>query len=159
AAEPQSAIVLDGVNADDPGTGSIQLDLPLDAVAGVEVYPHPYTAEYGQFTGGVTVVDTRRGGDAWHAELNDFLPDVRIKGGHIRGVSDDSPRFNVNGPIVGNQLYLFQSASYTIAKSPVPGLSFPFNETTTEAYSSFTQLDRVLSPTHTESLTVGFFPE
>jgi outer membrane receptor protein involved in Fe transport len=111
ANEQQNALLVNGLNAADPASGNFRLNLPVDSVEAVQVFQHPYTAEYGQFTGGVTKIETRRGGDHWHWELNDFFPDFRFKGGHIVGVAEDSPRLNFNGQIIKNRLILSQSLS------------------------------------------------
>src|ERR1700682_5513157 len=100
ATEQQSAVLVNGLNAADPASGNFRLNLPIDSVEAVQVFQHPYIAEYGQFTGGLTRVETRRGGDRWHFEFNDFLPDFRFKGRHLVGVAEDSPRLNFNGPLV-----------------------------------------------------------
>ncbi len=159
ASEQQSALLINGLNASDPASGNFRLNLPIDSVEAVQVFQHPYTAEYGQFTGGVTRVDTRRGGDQWHFEFNDFLPDPRIKGGKLVGIAEDTPRLNFNGPLIKDRLFLSQSLSYTIAKTPVRGLSFPVNETKTESQSYFTQLDYILNGHHTQTFTFGYFPQ
>jgi hypothetical protein len=86
-------------------------------------------------------VETRRGGDKLHFELNDFLPDFRFKGGHLVGVAEDTPHANLNGALIPNRLYFSQSLAYTISKMPVRGLSFPVNETKRESFSTFTQFD------------------
>ena len=159
ATEQQSALLVNGLNAADPASGNFRLNLPVDSVESVQVFQHPYTAEYGQFIGGVTQVETRRGGDEWHVEFNDFLPDLRFKGGHIVGIAEDTPRLNFNGPLVKNRLYLSQTLSYTIAKTPVRGLAFPVNETKMESQSYFTQFDFILNNHHTQTITFGYFPE
>ena len=159
ASEQQSLLLINGLNASDPASGNFRLNLPTDSVETVQVFLHPYTAEYGQFTGGVTQIETRRGGDKWKAELNDFFPDFRFKNGTVVGIAEDLPRLNFNGPLIKNRLYLSQSLSYAIAKNPVRGLSFPVNETKTEAQNYFSQFDLILSSDHTQTYTVGYFPE
>ncbi len=159
ASEQQSALLVNGLNAADPASGNFRLNLPVDSVEAVQVFQHPYIAEYGQFTGGLTRVETRRGGDRWHLEFNDFFPDFRFKGGHLVGVAEDSPRLNFNGPLIKDRLYLSQSLAYTIAKTPVRGLTFPVNETKTESQSYFSQFDLLLNKHHTVALTLGYFPE
>ncbi len=133
ASEQQSALLVNGVNANDPSTGNFRLNLPIDSVEAVQVFQHPYTGEYGKFIGGLTRVETRRGAEKWHFELNDFLPDFRFKNGKLVGVAEDTPRLNFNGPLIKDHLYLSQSAAYSIAKRPVRGLPFPVNETKTES--------------------------
>ena len=159
ASEQQNALLIGGVNASDPATGNFRLNLPIDSVEEVQVFQHPYTGEYGKFIGGLTRIETRRGGDRWHFELNDFLPDLRFKGGKLVGIAEDQPRLNFNGPLITNRLYFSQSATYTIAKSPVRGLSYPDNETKTESQSYFSQFDVILNGHHTQSFTFGYFPE
>jgi hypothetical protein len=159
ATEQQSTLLVNGLNASDPASGNFRLNLPIDSVESVQVFQHPYTAEYGAFTGGVAAVETRRGKDHWHFEINDFLPDLRFKGGHIRGVAEDTPRVNFNGPLIKDRLFLSQSVSYSIAKQPVRGLPFPVNETKSESQSYFSQLDLILSNRHTQTFTFGYFPQ
>jgi carboxypeptidase family protein/TonB-dependent receptor-like protein len=159
ASEEQSGLRVNGMSAADPASGAFRLSLPVDAVEGVQVFLHPYTAEHGEFTGALTEIDTRAGGDRWRFELNDFLPDLRFVNGKIVGVAEDSPHLNLSGPLFSKRLFLSQSAAYTIAKRPVRGLKFPFNETRTEAQSYFTQLDFSLRPGHHQTVTLGYFPE
>jgi hypothetical protein len=159
AAEQQSALLVNGLNAADPSSGNFRLNLPVDSVEAVQVFQHPYTAEYGQFTGGLTRVETRRGGDELHFEVNDFLPDLRFRAGKLRGIAEDSPRVNFNGPLVKDRAYFSQSLTYTYSRVPVRGLSFPFDETKSESVSSFTQLDLVYGGGHTQTFTFGYFPE
>ena len=159
AREQQSAFRVNGLNVADPASGNFRLNLPIDAVESVQVFRHPYLAEFGQFTGGLTNIETRRGGDKWHFEINDFLPDLRFNKGKIVGIRDDSPHVNFNGPIIKDKLFISQSLGYTISKTPVRGLVFPNNETISEAQSYFTQLDLIVSPNHSQTLTLGYFPE
>lgn len=159
ATEQQSSFRVNGLNVADPASGNFRLNLPIDAVESVQVFRHPFSAEFGQFTGGVTNIETRRGGDKLHFEANDFLPDFRFIGGKIVGIQDDAPHVNVNGPLIKDRLYFSQSLGYTISKMPVRGLKFPNNETISEAQSSFTQIDQIFSLTHAQTYTFGFFPE
>ena len=159
ATEQQSAFRVNGLNVADPSSGNFRLNLPIDAVESVQVFRHPYSAEFGQFTGGLTNIETRRGGDKWHYEVNDFLPDFRFHNGRFYGIQDDAPHVNFNGPLIKDKLFISQSLSYTISKQPVRGLVFPNNETKNESQSSFTQLDLILSPVHSQTFTFGYFPE
>jgi len=159
ASEQQSAFRVNGLNVADPASGNFRLNLPIDAVESVQVFRQPYNAEFGQFTGGLTNIETRRGGDKWHFEINDFLPDFRFHNGGFRGIQDDSPHINFNGPLIKDRFFISQSLGYSISKKPVRGLVFPNNETISETQSYFTQLDWILSPTHSQTFTFGYFPE
>ena len=158
ASEEQNAFLVNGLSVTDPSTGGFRLSLPVDAVEAAQVFLHPYAAEYGQFTGGLTHIETRSGGDHWHAEVNDFLPDLRFVHGRIIGIAEDSPHVTVSGPVVPHRVFLMQAGAFSIAKRPVRGLEFPHNETKTEAASSFTQLDATLSARHSLTATAGYFP-
>lgn len=158
ASERQSALLVNGMNAGDPATGNFRISLPIDSVEAVQVFLHPYTAEYGQFTGGITRVNTREGGERWHFELNDFLPDLRFVDGHVHGIAEDSPHLTVSGPLFGGRLRLSQSIAYSIAKRPVRGLTFPDNETKSESFSSFTQVDIKRWTRHDQRVTFGYSP-
>jgi carboxypeptidase family protein/TonB-dependent receptor-like protein len=159
ALEPHTGLVINGMNAADPATGSFRVDLPVDSVEAVQVFLTPYTGQYGQFTGAITSVETKAGGDQWHFELNDFLPDFRFVNGRIHGVAEDTPHLNLSGPLLRHRMFFSQSAAYTIANRPVRGLEFPDNETRTESASSFTQLDIAAWPHHAQRVTVGYFPQ
>ncbi len=159
ATEQQSGFRVNGLNVADPTSGNFRLNLPVDAVESVQVFRHPYSAEYGQFTGGMADISTRRGGEKWHFEINDFLPDPRFVNGHIVGIQDDSPHLNFNGPLVKDKLFFSQSVGYSISYKPVRGLTFPNNETSSESISIFTQFDWHISDRHTMVATVGYFPE
>ncbi len=159
ATEQQSSFRVNGLNVADPASGNFRLNLPVDAVESVQVFKHPFSAEFGQFTGGVTNIETRRGGDKFNFEINDFLPDFRFENGKIVGIRDNAPHVNFNGPIIKDRLFFSQSLGYTISKVPVRGLKFPNNETISEAQSYFSQIDQILSPTHSQTFTFGYFPE
>ena len=159
AAEQQSSFLVNGLTVGDPNSGNFRLNLPVDAVDSVQVLAHPYSTEFGQFTGGITNIETRRGGDKFHFEINDFFPDFRFINGKIVGVRDDSPHLNINGPLIKDKLFFSQSLGYSISKDPVRGLTFPNNETKNEGQSYFTQLDFLKSSRHTQSFTLGYFPE
>lgn len=156
--EHRSALVVNATDVTDPATGQIGLTVPIDSVETVNVLKNPYLAQYGRFTTGVVAVETRRGGDKWNFELNDVLPDFRIRSLHLRGLKEFEPRINFNGPLIANKLFFSESLQYSLMKVPVRTLLFPFNETKTESFNSFTQLDYIISPTHTLTGTLHVAP-
>jgi hypothetical protein len=82
ATENQGMLLMDSAETVDPVTGSFSIQVPIDAVESVEVQKTAYQAQYGRFAGGLTSVQTKAPAERWNWELNDFLPDPRIKGGH-----------------------------------------------------------------------------
>ena len=110
--EDHSALLVNSVDVTDPATGSFGLSVPIDSVQTIQVSEMPYLAQYGKFTAGVVSAETRRGGDKWAYSLNDPFPDFRIRSGHLEGIADASPRFNLSGPLVKNKLYFVEGAEY-----------------------------------------------
>jgi len=152
--ENHSAMLINSVNVTDPATGQFGLTVPIDSVETVSVAEMPYLAQYGKFTAGVITAQTRRGGDKWHFDLNDPLPEFRIRSLHLEGLKTASPRLNLSGPILANRLYFLEGGEYILNKQAVRTLWFPFNETISTAINSFTQFDYIVSPNHT--LTASF---
>ena len=48
----------------DPATGLSQVRLPDDAIDSVTVLPNPYAVEFGRFSSGLVLIQTRRAGDS-----------------------------------------------------------------------------------------------
>jgi len=74
ARSSQSGMIVNSASATDPVTGESSINLPIEAVQSVEVLTNPYSAEYGQFTGAVTSVQTRSGSDKFQANATSFFP-------------------------------------------------------------------------------------
>ena len=148
AGEHRSALVVNSTDVTDPTTGRFGLSVPVDSVESIDVYKTPFLAEYGRFTSGVVSVETRRGGEKWHFELNDPLPGVRIYSWHLRGLRDFTPRVTFGGPLLKNRLYFHEGLEYALSKTPVRTLPFPYNISKSESVNSFSQFDYVFSPTH-----------
>jgi hypothetical protein len=147
--EHRSALIVNSADVTDPATGQFGVTVPVDSVETINVFKTPYLAQYGRFTAGVVSVETRRGGDKWSFEVNDPLPEFRIRSGHLRGLKEASPRVVFNGPIIPNRFYISEGLEYELIKRPVRTLPFPFDETKQESVNSFTQLDYIVSPLHT----------
>ena len=156
--EHRSALVVNAADVTDPATGQFGMTVPVDSVETINVFKTPYLAQFGRFTAGVVSVETRRGGDKWHFELNDPLPEYRIRSGHLRGIREASPRVVFNGPLIKDKFFFSEGIEYDLKKEPVKTLPFPFNESKQESVNSFTQLDYILSPLHTLTGTFHVAP-
>ena len=144
-----------------PATGLAEMSLPDDAIDSVAVLPNPYAVEYGRFSSGLVVIQTRRAGDEWRARVNNLDPTLRLKRGgspvDVTGINVFGPRVEVGGPIVKGRLFLQQSAQYRYTASDVP--SRPETELrTSNSFSSFTRADANLSARHSLVLTGGWAP-
>jgi hypothetical protein len=157
----QSSILLGNVDLGDPSTGEVSVRIPSDAVGSMEVLPNPYAVEYGRFSSGVTVIQARRGGDAWRASLAGVNPAFRTKRGEpltVLGVESFSPRLSVRGPVIKGRVLLAQSLQYRFSSREIR--SRPQDERKrTEGVGSFTRLDGMLAPGHTLAATVFAFVE
>ena len=114
--EHRSALVVNQTDVTDPATGKFGQTIPVDSIESVNVLNTPFLAQYGRFTSGVVAVETRRGGEKWHAELNDPFPDFRIRSWHMRGINDVSPRGVLGGPLLHNRLFLNTALQYNFQR-------------------------------------------
>ena len=157
--EHRNALLVNMADVTDPATGRFGETVPIDSVEQVNVLKTPFMAQYGRFTSGVVTVETRRGGEQWHSELNDPLPEFRFRSWHLSGIRDASPRGVVSGPIIKGKLYLAATLLYDIHKTPNRTLPYPFNESKKESLNSFTQLDYLLSANHILTATLHVTPQ
>jgi hypothetical protein len=144
----------------DPSTNLARLSLPASGIDSVSVLPNPYEAEFGRFSSGLIVIQTKRAGDQWTFRLNDVEPAFRLKRYtllDIEGIAGLKPNVEIGGPLKKGRVYLEQTAQYHYQATDVA--SRPETELrTSEWFSSFTRVDAVLSSRHALALTGGFVP-
>jgi carboxypeptidase family protein/TonB-dependent receptor-like protein len=158
---PSQAGMQLGVNTMvDPSTGLSKVSLPDDAIESVSVLPNPYAVEFGRFSSGVVVIQTRRAGDVWKLRINDIDPTFRTHRGspvEIIGLGREAPRVEFGGPIVKDKLYVQQAMQFIYSAADVPSLPEDILHTST-SFSSFTRVDANLTPRHSMVSTLGLFP-
>jgi hypothetical protein len=159
ASEQHSALLVNFVDTTDPATGLFGLTIPVDSVESVNVMSSPFLTQYGNFSAGVVSAVTRPGGDKWNFELNDPMPEFRIRSLHLQGLRSFTPHMTVSGPILRQKLYFAEALQYQLDKTPVRTLPFPFNETTSTSVNSFTEFDYIFNPAHTLTGTVHAAPQ
>jgi len=157
--QERSAMVVNQADITDPATGKFGQSIPLDSIETVNVLQTPFLAQYGRFTQSVVAVETKRGGDKWHADLNDPFPDFRIRSFHMRGIRDESPRFVGDGPLIKNRLFFISALQYYFYRDSVRTLPFPLNESRREAVNSFNQLDWIITPKQFITATMHVSPQ
>ena len=157
--ESRSALIVNSADVTDPATGQFGLTVPIDSVDVLNVYQTAYLAEYGRFTSGLVSVETKRGGEKWKWELNDPLPEFRIRSYHLRGLKTATPRINFEGPLLKSKLFLSQGAEYEVRKTAIYTLPFPFNQKKTQGFNSFSQIDWVASANHLMTGTLHVAPQ
>ena len=159
AGEQRSSLVVNQSDVTDPATGKFGQTVPVDAIDSVNVLNTPFLAQYGRFTQSVVAVETRRGGDKWHYDLNDPFPDFFIRSYHMQGIRNETPRASMGGPLIKDRLYLNTAFQYVLDKIPSRTLSWGQNVSKQERVNSFTQLDYLLSTNQVVNFTYHFNPD
>ena len=159
ARSSQSGMIVNSTNVTDPVTGESAINLPLEAVQSVEVLTNPYAAEYGEFTSGVTSVQTRSGSDKFHANGTSLFPRLRRRGGSFVGIGAFTPRITFSGPVIKDKLKFFQSFEYRFVRTPVENLPPLSRDTDLESFDSLSQLDWEIGSKDHLTATVSLFPE
>ena len=159
AGEMHSALIVNSVDQVDPATGRFGPSVPIDVVAALHVMTTPYLAQYGRFTAGVVTADTRPGGNKWSFDLNDPLPEFRIRSGHLRGLKSATPRLDISGPLVKDRTFVSEGFALVDNKVAVRTLPFPVNETKLTMFNSFTQVDSALSSRQNITVTFHAVPQ
>ena len=137
----QSGLTVNSATVTDPVTGEGAINLPIEAIQSVEVVADPYAPEYGQFTGAVTAVQTKSGGEKFAVNAQSIVPRLRRRGGHIVGIGSFTPRVTFSGPIIKDKLKFMQSFEYRFIRTPVENLP-PFKrDSDLESFDSVSQFD------------------
>ncbi|MCM3905506.1 MAG: TonB-dependent receptor, partial [Pyrinomonadaceae bacterium] len=155
----QSGFLVNSTNVTDPVTGESAINLPLEAVQSVEVVANPYAAEFGQFTGAVTTVQTKSGSDKFKVDAESFFPRIRRRGGAFVGIAAFTPRVTFSGPIIKDKLKFMQSFEYRFVRTPVENLPPLKRDTGLESFDSVTQLDWDINERNHLSTTFSLFPQ
>lgn len=159
AGEQRSSLVVNQSDVTDPATGKFGQTVPVDAIESVNVLNTPFLAQYGRFTQSVVAVETRRGGDQWHYDLNDPFPDFVIRSYHMQGIRNETPRASMGGPLVKDRLFVNTAFQYILDKFPIRTLPWPDNVSKQERVNSFTQFDYLASTRQVVNFSYHFNPE
>jgi len=152
----QSGYMVNGADVTDPVTGAVAFEMPLESAATVEVKESPYSAENGQFTGGITDVQTNGGGDKFKFAAARLFPTFR---GIISSKVDSfRPRVTFSGPLVKDRLKFLQSFEYRFRRDRVTSQPKGANNITTENLNAFTQLDWTANKDNSVKFNFALFP-
>lgn len=144
--ESQGMLLVDSAETVDPVTGSFSIPVPLGAIDTLSVSKTPYGAEYGGFSGGLAVIQTKPPSETWKYDIEDFFPTFRGKNDHLVGVQYFKPRALISGPLIKKKLNFTEAFDYDFDRKPVRGLPWPLNEIKTQGFDSFTSFQSTLSP-------------
>lgn len=152
----QSAYTVNGADVTDPVTGQLAFDIPIEAAASVQIEENPYGAEFGRLTGGSTNLETNGGSDKFKIGATRFFPTFRnILSGPIDSFR---PRLTLSGHIIRDRLYFLQSFEYRFTRARVPGIAEPGDDSTSESFNSFTQLDLNINKNNQMKFVAALFP-
>jgi hypothetical protein len=161
----QSGLLVNSTNVTDPVTGDFAISLPIEAIESVSVLSSPYSAEYGKFSGAVTAIGTRSGGDNYKFLFTNFFPRLRkrqdpiTRESKIVGLESFTPRFIITGPIIKKKLTFSQSLEYRFIRTRIPSLPDLRNDTKLETFDSFTQVDYTVNERNRITFNFSFFPQ
>lgn len=113
-------LFLDGFNVTDPATGISGINLPLEAVRGVQVLRDPMAITYGDLLGGLIAMESRPGGDTIHWGLQGVIPRPRFTSpgfGRIEGIF---PRAYTYGANKSGSFQFTTAVEYDYERIPVP---------------------------------------
>lgn len=149
----QAGLTLNNASGTDPVTGEFAIEVPIDAIQSVSVQQTAYAPEYGQSSGAVATIETQQGGDTWKAQLNNFMPRVRQRGGRIRGLESFTPRLTLGGPVVKGRLTALAAVQYGLTRTRVESLPAFESDTEQEGIDGLTRLDWKANAQHQVSWT------
>jgi hypothetical protein len=153
----QSAYSVNGADVTDPVTGNLAFDIPVEAAASVQIEENPYSAEFGRLAGGATNLETKGGDNKFRFTAARFFPTFRYI---LTGPVDSfRPRVTFSGPVIRDRLFFLQSFEYRFSRVRVPSLTKPHDDSTSEAFNSFTQLDLTANNNNRVKLVAAFFPQ
>ena len=160
ARNTQSGALVNSANVTDPVTGGPAINLPIDVVSSVQVISNPYDPQYGKFTGAVAAISTKTSDyDKFHFSLQNFVPRIRDRDGIIAGIGAATPRATFTGPIVKDRVAITQSFEYRFVRTPVNSLPPLQRDTKLESFDSYTQLDFILTPKQTATVSFALYPQ
>lgn len=153
----QSAYTVNGADVTDPATGKLAFDIPIEAAASVQIEENPYSAEFGRLTGGATNLETKGGSNNFKVSAARFFPTFRYI---LTGPIDSfRPRVTFSGPIIRDRLFFLQSFEYRFTRVRVPSLTKPGDDSTSEAFNTFTQFDLTVNKNNRIKLVASLFPQ
>ncbi len=118
----QASLQLGPATLVDPATNLSRVTLPADGIDSVSVMSNPYEVEFGRFSSGLVMIQTRRAGDDWKVHVNNIEPNLRVKRYtvlDITGVVAWKPSFELGGPIVKDRVFMEQTGQYPTTRRPI----------------------------------------
>jgi len=121
-----SAYLLDGVDVSDLDSGATWVNPNYETIEEIQVVGIGASAEYGNFSGAVLNVTTKRGTNELRGSMSLYYTDSSLQGDNSGGVEDLKPdeieyspeaTFTLGGPLVRERLFFFVAGGYTTRES------------------------------------------
>jgi len=155
----ETPVLLDGFNVTDPATGNSSLNLPFEAVRGVDALRDPMSVTFGDNIGGVVQIASRTGGDKFAMGIQGIVPRPRFASpgfGRLEGIF---PRFHVSGPTANGRAHYMAAVEYDFERIPVPDVTEGSGPDIVEQSAIiFGRIDLQASPRHELTLEGFAFP-
>jgi len=155
----ESPVLLDGFNVTDPATGNSSLNLPFEAVRGVDALRDPMSVSYGDLLGGVVNVASRRGGDRFALGVQGVIPRPRFAQpgfGRLEGIF---PRVHASGAAAGGRVHYIGAVEYDFERIPVPDVTQGEGPDIVEKSATvFGRIDMQVTPRNELTLEGVVFP-
>lgn len=153
----QSRFTVNGADVTDPVSGTPVFEIPLEAVNNIKVEENPYSAEFGQFTGGFTQLQTKSGANKYEFKVSRLFP--TFQGFFAGKIESFRPRITVSGPIIKDKLFFLQSFEYRFRREVNPDLPEGADFRKVERVTSFTQFDYTINKTNQLKFYFSMFPQ
>lgn len=114
-----SAFLLNGADMIDTYSGAYNLNVPLEAVQGIQLFSGVFAAAYGENLGGVVDLTTMPGGEEWGFEIGSVFPRPWFNDGQLAGVRRFNPRARISGPLIENRVRMSLAGEYRFNRERV----------------------------------------
>jgi carboxypeptidase family protein len=155
----ETPVLLDGFNVTDPATGNSSLNLPFEAVRGIDALRDPIAVTFGDNLGGVVQIASRTGGDKFAMGVQGVVPRPRFATpgfGRLEGIF---PRVHASGPAAGGRMHYVAAVEYDFERIPVPEVTQGQGPDIVEKSAVvFGRLDTQLTPRNELTLEGFVFP-
>src|SRR5476649_455985 len=119
----ETPLFVDGFNVSDPATGLSSINLPFEAVRGVDVLRDPMAVTYGNLLAGMVKIESRPGGEQFAMGVQGVVPRPRFTSpgaGRIEGIFQ---RVYFGGANASGRVRYFGAAEYHYERIPVPDVT------------------------------------
>jgi len=117
----ESSLWIDGFDVTDPISGTVAIDLPVEAVRGMAVLREPVPAEFRDMLGSAASIETTPGPDKFIAGIQGFIPRPRLSSYGLGRIEAFFPRGYVGGR--AGKLRYFASAEFAFERVAVAGVT------------------------------------